>query len=93
MALSIKQETFLRKDIAENGHQKLVPDSVFLLIWVNSTKRPFHARNYFREKTIRNRIIKTLKIFNYFFLLNSVTGQDYENQKGPYKPRSEKFLY
>ena len=36
------------KIIAENMHQKLVPDP--FLILVNNTKQSLHARNYFTNK-------------------------------------------
>ena len=46
--LSIKYETFLRENHAENVHQKLVSDSFFIL--VTNPKQLSHARNSFKNK-------------------------------------------
>ena len=35
------------KNHTENGHQKLVPDPIFIL--VIKPKQPLHARNYFKN--------------------------------------------
>ena len=48
VTLSFKQGTFLWKNHAENMHQKLVPDPIFIL--VNNPKQPLHARNSFKNK-------------------------------------------
>ena len=43
-----KEGTFLWKNHAENVHQKLVPDPIFIL--VNNLKQPLHAGNSFKNK-------------------------------------------
>ena len=48
--------TFLWKNHAENGHQKLVPDLFFIL--VNNPKQSLHARNSFKNKIFWKKIIK-----------------------------------
>ena len=42
---SIKYRTFLWKNHAEDGHQKLVPDPSLILL--NNPNQPWHAKNYF----------------------------------------------
>ena len=59
----------------KNVHQKLVPDP--LLILVNNPKQPLHARNSFKSKMFRNRIIKNpLKSQLYFFFLTQSLFMD-----------------
>ena len=58
-----------------NVHHKLVPDP--LLILVNNPKQPLHARNSFKSKMFRNRIIKNpLKSQLYFFFLTQSLFMD-----------------
>ena len=52
----LNKDHFLWKNHAENGHQKLVPDS--FLILVNNPKQLLHARNSVKIKIFSNRIIK-----------------------------------
>ena len=67
----------------KNVHQKLVPDSVFIL--VNNPKQPLHARNSFKNKILKEEFQKPLKKSALFFLSNPVpfNGQSYQKQKGP----------
>ena len=59
----------------KNVHHKLVPDP--LLILVNNPKQPLHARNSFKSKMFRNRIIKNpLKSQFYFFFLTQSLFMD-----------------
>ena len=50
------QGTFLWKNHAENGPQKLATD--LLLILVNNPKQLLHAKNYFRNNIFCKRIVK-----------------------------------
>ena len=44
------------EDHAENVHQMLAPD--LFLILLNNPKQPLHARDSFKDKVFRKRIIK-----------------------------------
>ena len=64
-------------------HQKLVPDSFFIL--VKNPKQPLHERIPFENKIISKGIIKNLlKSLTLFFLLNPVpfNEQRYKTQRG-----------
>ena len=43
-----KLGTFVRKNHAENVHQKLVPDPFLILL--NTPKQPLDTRNFFKNK-------------------------------------------
>ena len=67
---------------AENLHQKLVADRFLYL--VNNPKQLLHARNYFKNTSLKD-YQKALKKLTSFFLSNPVpiNGEDYEKQKEP----------
>ena len=44
----LNKNHFLWKNHAENVHQKLVPDSILILI--NNPKQPLHAKNSFKNE-------------------------------------------
>ena len=52
----LNKEHFYGKNHEKNMHQKLVPNSFFIL--VNNPKQPLHARNSFKNKIFWKRIIK-----------------------------------
>ena len=52
----LNKEHFYGKNHTENVHQKLFPDSFFIL--VNNPKQPFYARNSFKSKIFWKGIIK-----------------------------------
>ena len=54
------------KNYAENVHQKLVPDPLFIL--VNNLKQPLHALNSFKTKIFWKRIIKNLSLLVIYYL-------------------------
>ena len=71
----LKKKHFYGKIMQKNVHHKLVPDP--LLILVNNPKQPLHARNSFKSKMFRNRIIKNpLKSQFYFFFLTQSLFMD-----------------
>ena len=79
------------KNRAENMLKNLVPDP--FLNFENNTKQLSHARNYFKNKIFRKKIIKKSlksKLYNFF---NAVAfkGQDYKKQKVP--RNSEQLLF
>ena len=60
--LSIDKELisniFIKKNDAENMHQKLAPDPIFILL--NNPKQPLHARKSFKNKTFWKPLSKSL---------------------------------
>ena len=75
----------------ENVHGRLVPDP--FLILVNSPKQLLHAKNYFKNKIMKEDYQKALKKLTIFFLSNPVSfnGQSSQKQKG--SETTHQFLF
>ena len=93
--LSIKYETFLRENHAENVHQKLVSDSFFIL--VTNPKQVSMQEILLKIKYFKRKLSKIFKIF-----FSPFNGQGYQKQKGPrtsdqslfgLRNKFKKFLY
>ena len=88
------------KNYAENRHQKLVRNS--LLILVNNSKQLLHARNSLKEDFERA-LLKNLKQLYFLFQTQPLLkNKDMKNKMDPkfvnsrcsgYETNSEKFLY
>ena len=53
------------KNLAENVHQKLVPEP--FLVFLNNPKQSFHARNCFKMRYFEQGLSKSFKKLNFIF--------------------------